>query len=100
MRLAKTEVSVLGCVIGKTSCEVAAAGLDGEVTAEAVRQFPTPPRYEELVSACVDQLRRQMKQCKTTVLSLGLSVPGLLNRHEGRIPVFTEPAANRRSQLG
>jgi N-acetylglucosamine repressor len=84
VRLARKEVSVLGCVIGKTSCEVAAAGLDGEVSAGTVRQFPTPPRYEELVGDCVDHIRRQMKQCKTTVLSLGISVPGVLNRHAGR----------------
>jgi N-acetylglucosamine repressor len=84
VRLAKTTVGVLGCVIGATVCEVAAAGLDGEVAPEAVSSVPTPAHYEELVSALVDQLRGLIKQRKTTALALGISVPGLLNRHEGR----------------
>jgi N-acetylglucosamine repressor len=84
VRLARTEVSVLGCVVDAGMCEVAVAGLDGEVLPDAMRQFPTPATYKELVNACVDQLRRLLKQRKTTALSLGVSVPGLLNRHEGR----------------
>jgi N-acetylglucosamine repressor len=85
VRLARTEVGVLGCVIGAAQCEVSAAGLDGEVAAKAVRQFYTPPSYAELVNVCVHQLRRLIKQRKTTALALGVSAPGLLNQREGRL---------------
>ena len=74
---------MLGLVVGTTTCEIVAAGLDGEIETDQVRQFPTP-RYDELVTLIVTKSRELMAERKTTVLGLGISVPGLLNRREGR----------------
>ncbi|HJT76780.1 MAG TPA: ROK family protein, partial [Gemmataceae bacterium] len=84
LRLASRTASVLGAVVGATHCEVVAAGLDGQVDEECVRQFPTPPRYADLLRAFVRQARRLMAERPTPVLGLGVSVPGLLSRREGR----------------
>lgn len=84
LRLARTHVSVVGLVVGPTTCEIVAAGLDGQVEASQVRQFATPGRYDELVTTLVANLRELVEERKTTVLGLGISVPGLLNRREGR----------------
>jgi N-acetylglucosamine repressor len=84
LRLARKHVSVLGLVVGTTSCELVAAGLDGEIELGQSRQFPIPPRYEELVSMVVTHSRELMDERKTSMLGMGISVPGLLNRREGR----------------
>jgi N-acetylglucosamine repressor len=84
LRLARKHVSVLGLVVGTTTCEVLAAGLDGEIEADQSHQFPTPERYEDLVHTSVTQARELMEARKTAMLGLGISVPGLLNRREGR----------------
>lgn len=83
VRLARTKVGVWGCVIGAQTCEVIAAGLDGQVHPDARATFATPATYAELLDACASQLARLKPRCPTP-LSLGISVPGLLNRHEGR----------------
>jgi len=84
LRLASTHVSVLGIVIGTRQCEVIAAGLDGQVADDEREQFETPTSYDRLLAACVRHARQLMARRKTTVLGLGVSVPGLINRREGR----------------
>jgi N-acetylglucosamine repressor len=84
VRLATKNVCVLGCVIGAKTCEVVAAGLDGSIRPEDIRHFSTPTQYAELVSQCVRSARELMGLRKAAVLGLGISVPGLLNRREGR----------------
>jgi N-acetylglucosamine repressor len=84
LRLASTHVSVLGIVIGGRQCEVIAAGLDGQVADDEREQFETPGTYEQLLNACVRHARLLMARRKTAVLGLGVSVPGLINRREGR----------------
>jgi N-acetylglucosamine repressor len=49
-----------------------------------VRTFATPGDYESLVAACVTAIQDLLGLRKSTVLGMGLTVPGLLNRHEGR----------------
>jgi len=84
VRLARSGVSVLGLVVGTSHCELVAAGLDGRIDeAEDVRTFATPKRYADLVSAAVRHARELMSKRKGTVLGMGISVPGLLNRREG-----------------
>jgi N-acetylglucosamine repressor len=84
LRLANRTVSVLGAVVGAQRCELVSAGLDGEIHKDRTRQFPTPPRYPDLVKGFVTEARRLMGESKTQVLGLGISIPGLLNRREKR----------------
>ncbi|MGC3972262.1 MAG: ROK family protein [Pirellulales bacterium] len=85
VRLARSGVCVLGLVVGPVHCEAVAAGLDGQLDAAVdVRTFATPSRYADLLSACVRELRALMSRRKGTVLGLAISIPGLLNRREGR----------------
>ncbi len=84
LRLASRTASVLGAVVGAKHCGVVAAGLDGRIDGACVRTFPTPPRYADLVRAFVRQARRLVAERHTPVLGLGISVPGLLNRRDGR----------------
>ncbi|HEY5312037.1 MAG TPA: ROK family transcriptional regulator [Pirellulales bacterium] len=84
VRLASTHVSVLGIVVGSKRCEVLAAGLDGQLADEESEQFETPASYDGLLGACIDHARQLMARRKSTVMGLGVSVPGLINRREGR----------------
>jgi N-acetylglucosamine repressor len=84
VRLARTNTSVIGCVVGPLQSEVALCGLDGNVATADVRHFPTPATYEVLVSTFVSTVRSLMEQRKTTMLGVGVSVPGLINRREGQ----------------
>jgi N-acetylglucosamine repressor len=87
LRLASRTASVLGAVVGAKVCEVVPAGLDGALREDQVRQFPTPPRYADLVKAFVKHARQLMDATGTPVLGLGISMPGLLNRREKRTVV-------------
>ena len=84
LRLASRTASVLGAVVGAKCCEIVAAGLDGAIREDQVRQFPTPARYAGLVGAFVKHVRGVVGESTTPVLGLGISMPGLLNRREKR----------------
>lgn len=84
VRLARSGVGVLGIVVGAQQTEVVVSGLDGEIDSAGVRTFATPQGYDELVAACI-RTARELTRCREgAILGLGLSVPGLLNRREGR----------------
>jgi N-acetylglucosamine repressor len=87
LRLAGTAVSVLGLVVGARSCELAAAGLDGQMRGPDARSFPTPPTYDGLLAEVVRRAREAAKEGGAEVLGLGVSVPGPLNRRLGRTEV-------------
>jgi N-acetylglucosamine repressor len=87
LRLAGTTVAVLGAVVGAEVCEVVSSGLDGQLHADAVRQFATPASYPDLVRAFVKHVRELMDGRRASVLGLGVSIPGLLNRREKRTVV-------------
>ena len=84
LRLARRSVSVLGLVVGARHCELAAAGLDGERQETVPRTFPTPAGYLDLVRTVVREVRHISEAGGTTVLGLGVSMPGLLNRRQKR----------------
>lgn len=85
VRLARSGVCVLGLVVGPIHCEAVVAGLDGQLDDELdIRTFATPQRYQDLTAACVRELRALMSRRKGTVLGLAISVPGLIQRSEGR----------------
>jgi N-acetylglucosamine repressor len=82
LRLASRTAAVLAAVVGARQCEIALAGLDGEVAPEQVQYFATPPRYADLVAAFVRHARQLLAEGTPPVLGLGMSMPGLLNRRE------------------
>jgi N-acetylglucosamine repressor len=84
VRLASRAVSVLGLAVGARECELVAAGLDGDVRPDCIRSFATPARYGDLVKAVMRHARELSLETGTTVLGLGVSLPGLLNRRDGR----------------
>jgi N-acetylglucosamine repressor len=84
VRLAQSGVCVVGVVVGAKQCEAVLAGLDGRVEVDDMRTFATPADYDELVKATVRTVRELLRRRKSNVLGVGLSVPGLLNRREGR----------------
>lgn len=84
VRLARKHVSVLGVVVGAQRSEVVAAGLDGEILPGKVRPFATPASYRDLVGAIAHEARELVAERSASVLGVGISVPGLLNRREGR----------------
>lgn len=84
VRLSRTQAAVVGCVVGPQHSEVVVSGLDGDVARAQVRTFATPENYEGLVRSFVEQVCSALASRETNVLGLGVSVPGLLNRREGR----------------
>jgi N-acetylglucosamine repressor len=84
VRLANQGVCVLGCVVGARHCEVVAASLDGAFEPGDLRAVDTPARYDDLVSVLAAAAEALVARRKSTALSLGISVPGLLHRREGR----------------
>ncbi len=84
LRLASSRVSVLGVAVGVHHCELVSAGLDGRIHPDTDIVFDTPPRYAELIRIIVQHARRLIKASGTEVLGLGVSIPGLLNRRQGR----------------
>src|SRR5262249_21074379 len=84
LRLASRQVSVLGVAVGVHQCEIVSAGLDGRLRPDAASVFDPPPRYAALIRSLVFRARRLLKANETTVLGLGVSLPGLLNRRQGR----------------
>ncbi len=87
LRLARSNAAVLGLTVGARRCEIVRAGLDGEVEEASVQTFDTPPRYPELLRAIAQRARGLSKGGHTSVLGLGVSLPGLLNRRLGRTEV-------------
>lgn len=83
IRLARSKVSVLGCVINPQVCEVVAATLDGGIVADGVRQFDTPSSYDALLDQLDAHLKQLVQTYQTNLLAVGISVPGLLNRRDG-----------------
>jgi N-acetylglucosamine repressor len=84
VRLANQGVCILGCVVGTRHCEVVAASLDGAFESADLRAIDTPADYDQLVSALAAEAHALIRRRQSTPLSLGISVPGLLNRREGR----------------
>lgn len=79
VRMAADSASVLGVVIDAMTCCVVATGLDGTVTEEKTRRFPTPSTYEALLTQTADACRAVIEGSPVSPLGIGVSVPGLVN---------------------
>ncbi len=86
LRLASEGVAVLGVVVGARRCEAVSAGLDGSLRGSA-RSLETPARYADLVNGVARLARALLAERGVPALGLGLSVPGLLERRDGRTVV-------------
>jgi predicted NBD/HSP70 family sugar kinase len=120
LRLATATVSVLGLVVGVEQCELVAAGLDGQVdtanvdtanvdtahddtaNVESAQRiaFPTPRSYEQLIASAAEQIEQFRAATNTNVLGLGITVPGLLSRHDKRTLISPNLHQTDGRQLG
>jgi predicted NBD/HSP70 family sugar kinase len=79
VRMAAETAAVLGVVIDAATCCVVATGLDGRVTEEKTRRFPTPATYARLLEMLARECRVLLEGMTATPLGIGISVPGLVN---------------------
>jgi predicted NBD/HSP70 family sugar kinase len=79
VRMAADTAAVLGVVIDATTCCVVVTGLDGRVTEEKTRRFPTPSTYARLLELLARECRSLLEATTATPLGIGISVPGLVN---------------------
>jgi N-acetylglucosamine repressor len=100
LRLATETVSVLGLVVGVEQCELVVAGLDGQLHAGARMAFPTPKDYESLISSAAEQIDQFRSISNTNVLGVGITVPGLLSRHDKRTLISPNLHQTDGRQLG
>lgn len=87
-QLASRDIQFLGAVVDIRECHALAAGYDGRVDPAREIIFPTPPSYRELIKELARQLRRVANLTGAEVMGTAISVPGLLNRLDGR-PVLS-----------
>lgn len=99
LRLARAAVSVQGIVVGVSQCELTTAGLDGSLQS-AAKSFTTPRRYSDLVRRIVEHVERSREVCKTEVLALGISIPGLLRKQDKRTLISPNLHQTDGQQLG
>jgi predicted NBD/HSP70 family sugar kinase len=100
LRLATRTVSVLGLVIGVERCELVAAGLDGQLHADSSLEFSTPRNYEQLIAVAAQHIDNYRAASNTNVLGVGITVPGLLSRHDKRTLVSPNLHQTDGRQLG
>jgi N-acetylglucosamine repressor len=81
LRLANQGAQVLGAVLDAHQCQVVSAGVDGLL--KDTFSFPTPDTYDAILEHLVAHARQLMRRGVRT-LGLGLSLPGLIHRREGR----------------
>jgi len=79
VRMAADTAAVVGIVIDATTCCLVITGLEGRVTEEKTRRFPTPPTYARLLDLLARECRSLLEATTATPLGIGVSVPGLVN---------------------
>ena len=84
LRLARDAAQVLGVVLDVKRCVVVPAALDGTVLEDRKLSFATPGTYKQLVDEIAGAATQVMEAPGVRTLGVGISVPGLVNRREGR----------------
>ena len=84
-RLATERARVVGVVIDADRCTVAGAGLDGRLDPMLTRSFPTPRTFDELMARLAEHVRAVASGNEPPVRAIGLTVPGLIDRAEGKV---------------
>ena len=91
VRMAADTAAVVGIVIDATTCCLVITGLEGRVTEEKTRRFPTPPTYARLLDLLARECRSLLEA--TTATPLGaLSMP-TLSAPPSAAPVLPLPAS-------
>lgn len=81
LHLATSGAQVIGVALDAHESQVVAAGVDGQLR-DAIT-FATPDTYTKILDAIETQVR-QLQRRGTRTLGLGLSLPGLVHRREGK----------------
>lgn len=108
LRLATTNIQVLGLVIDAGECRVVSTGLDGIISIERTRAFPTPDSYESLIEQAVRHLHHFLKRAGVKTLGIGICLPGLVDYRQNRgllspnVPITNEhsPLHDIENRLG
>jgi len=82
--LAREGAQVLGVVLDVKRCIVVPASLDGTIRGERRISFAMPHTYKGLLDEITSAATQLMETSGVRTFSLGISVPGLVNRREGR----------------
>jgi len=85
LHLSSQSAQVLGIVVDINRCWVVSAGLDGRLSQERMRNFPTPDTYEKLIDLLVQEASTFLENSKIKTLGIGISVPGLMNYRKQQI---------------
>ncbi len=84
-RLAVESRIVAGLVIGPVKCDLVAGQFDGRLLREGSRRFVTPKRRGNLLKAIERHVSELRGEIGGDLSGVGVSVPGLLHRDEGRV---------------
>ncbi len=79
VRLVASGTQILGLVLDAGKCRMVAAGLDGIILEDQVREFPTPGTYDALIDASEAAALTLMNRPGVSTLGIGISMPGLLD---------------------
>jgi len=85
VRMAADTAAVLGVVIDATTCSLVVTGLDGRISEDATRRFPTPASYDRLVAQLARESRSLLDATAAGPLGIGVSVPGLVNERSKQV---------------
>ncbi len=84
LRLARNRTQVIGVVLDARQCTVVAAGIDGTLHDDTAIRFAPAQTYPALLDQIAEAATELMQRPAVRTLSLGLSIPGLINRREQR----------------
>ena len=84
-RLPVESRQVAGLVIGPVKCDLVAGRFDGRLAHDSARRFATPRRRATLLNSIQRQVGMLREQAGGELSGIGVSVPGLIQRDEGRI---------------
>lgn len=85
VRMAADTAAVLGVVIDATTCSIVVTGLDGRISEDATRRFPTPASYNRLLVRLARESRALLEATAASPRGIGVSVPGLVNERSQQV---------------
>lgn len=84
VQLARTRAQVLGVVLDVKRTIVVPAALDGSIHEHRRIEFATPSTYRVLLEKISDAARSLVDGANVKTFGMGLSIPGLINRRDGK----------------
>ncbi len=83
--LASSNGAVIGLVLSPARCELVLGGCDGSIRDESTLFFDPPENYDDLLSEISLHVERLKMEYELEPLGIGISVPGLVDRHSQRL---------------